>query len=51
MANFHVEMKNVLEVDELDALTDLPHKDGTRSFRQDKVVVDHPFEEFAPFDA
>jgi len=41
----------VLEVDELDALTDLPHEDGTGPLRQHKVVVDHPFKEFAPFDA
>ena len=49
--NFHVKMEDVLEVDELDALADLPHEVGTRSLRQHKVVVDHAFKEFAPFDA
>lgn len=44
-------MKDVLEVDELDAFTNLPHEDGTGSFRQDKVVVDHPLKKFTPFDA
>lgn len=41
----HVEVENVLGVDELDALTDLADEHGARPLRQDEVVVDHAFEQ------
>lgn len=38
-------MQDVLLVDELDALADLPHEDGAALLGEDEVVVDDPLEQ------
>lgn len=48
--HLHVEVEDVLEVDELDSFANLTHKDGTRSFRQHEIVVNDPLKQFASFD-
>lgn len=43
-------MQYVLSMNELHALADLSHEDGTTAFGQQEVVVYYPLEQFTTFD-
>lgn len=44
-------MKDVLQVDELDAFAYLAHENGARSLREHEVVVDHALKQLAALDS